>query len=97
MALAVSVGEGKGGNMTWRQDEKLLRALLGPKGPELSCEECFDELDRYVELELAGEDPDAAIPEMHAHLEGCPACHQDHVSLRSFATSDPAADAPSAG
>jgi hypothetical protein len=70
--------------MTRHEDEKLLRALLGPKGPELSCEECFDELDRYVELELAGADADAAIPGMHAHLEGCPACHEDHVSLRSF-------------
>ncbi len=82
--------------MTRHEDEKLLRALLGPKGPELSCEQCFDELDRYVELELAGEDADAAIPGMHAHLEGCPACHEDHVSLRAFVTSNPADDAHSA-
>jgi hypothetical protein len=82
--------------MTRHQDAKLLRALLGPKGPELSCEECFDELDRYVELELAGADADAAIPGMHAHLEGCPACHEDHVSLRAFVTSNPAHDARSA-
>jgi hypothetical protein len=81
--------------MTQREDDKLLRALLGPKGPELSCEQCFEELDRYVELELAGEDADAAIPGMHAHLEGCPACHEDHVSLRAFVTSTPG-DAPSA-
>jgi hypothetical protein len=39
-----------------------------------------------VELELAGADADAAIPGMRAHLEGCPACHEDHVSLRSFAS-----------
>jgi hypothetical protein len=82
--------------MTRHKDEKLLRALLGPKGPELSCEECFDELGRYVELELAGEDADAAIPGMHAHLEGCPACHEDHVSLRAFVTSNPSDDARTA-
>jgi hypothetical protein len=82
--------------MTPHKDEKLLRALLGPKGRELRCEECFDELDRYVELELAGEDADAAIPGMHAHLEGCPACHEDHVSLRAFVTSNSPGDARSA-
>jgi hypothetical protein len=82
--------------MTRCEDDKLLRGLLGPKGPELSCEECFEELDRYVELELAGEDADAAIPGMHAHLEGCPACHEDHVSLRTFVMSNPANDARSA-
>jgi hypothetical protein len=70
--------------MTKRENDKLVRALLGPDGPELSCEQCFDELDRYVELELAGEDADQAIPGMRAHLQGCPACHEDHASLRSL-------------
>ena len=74
--------------MTEHLDRKVLRALLGPEGPELSCEECFEQLDRYVELELAGSNADAAIPGMRAHLEGCPACHEDHESLRSFVSSD---------
>jgi hypothetical protein len=73
--------------MTRDEDRDVLRALLGPEGPELSCEECFDQLDRYVELELAGSDADVAIPGMRAHLEGCPACHEDHASLRSFVQS----------
>jgi hypothetical protein len=73
--------------MTQDHDDKVLRALLGPEGPELSCEECFEELDRYVELELAGSNADEAIPGMRAHLEGCPACHEDHASLRAFLNS----------
>jgi hypothetical protein len=70
--------------MTRGDDDRVLRALLGPEGPELSCEACFEHLDRYVELELAGADADEAIPGMRAHLEGCPACHEDHASLRTF-------------
>jgi anti-sigma factor RsiW len=70
-------------------DRKLLKALLGPKGPELTCEACFDQLDRYVELELAAADADAAIPGMRAHLEGCPACHEDHESLKALAGRGP--------
>ena len=70
--------------MTHREDDKMLRALLGPAGPELSCEECFEHLDRYVELEVGGADADEAIPGMRAPLEGSPACHEDHASLRSF-------------
>jgi hypothetical protein len=77
--------------MTKHPDRDVLRALLGPEGPELSCEECFEQLDRYVELELAGSNADAAIPGMRAHLEGCPACHEDHESLRSFVSSDTSA------
>jgi hypothetical protein len=66
----------------------LLKRLLGPAGPELSCEECFEQLDRYVELELIGADADAAIPGMRAHLEGCPACGEDHRSLRALVEAD---------
>jgi hypothetical protein len=61
-----------------------MRALLGPAGPELTCEECFVELDRYVELELAGRPADQEVPGMRAHLEGCPACDEDHASLLAF-------------
>ena len=64
--------------------ERLLAALLGPDGPELTCEECFDQLDRYVELEVAGADAETAVPGMRAHLRGCPACHEDHASLRAL-------------
>jgi hypothetical protein len=63
---------------------QLLMRMLGPAGPELTCEECFEQLDRYVELELAGADAEARVPGMAAHLQGCPACHEDHDSLRDF-------------
>ena len=58
-----------------------LVALLGPGEAELSCEECFELLDRYVEL---GADADAAIPGMRPHLRGCPACHEDHEDLVAY-------------
>jgi hypothetical protein len=66
------------------RENRLLGRLLGPDGPELTCERCFEELDRYVELELAGVDADSAIPGMRAHLEGCSACAEDHESLRAL-------------
>jgi hypothetical protein len=61
-----------------------LGRLLGPRDPELSCEACFEHLDRYVELERAGADADAAVPGMGAHLEGCPACAEDRAALHAL-------------
>ena len=61
-----------------------LSRLLGPEGPEVGCDVCFDQLDRYVELELAGADADRAIPGLRAHLDGCPACREEHESLRAL-------------
>ncbi|TMK98269.1 MAG: zf-HC2 domain-containing protein [Actinobacteria bacterium] len=72
--------------------ERLLARLTGPLGPEISCEECFEQLDRYVEAELAGADADATVPGMRAHLEGCSACAEDRESLHALLVSDDGRD-----
>jgi hypothetical protein len=65
--------------------EQMLGRLLGSAHTEVGCDECFEQLDRYVELELAGHDADAALPGLRAHLDGCPACREEHESLRALA------------
>jgi hypothetical protein len=67
----------------------LAECLVGPAGPEVSCEECFETLDTYVELELAGVDAGAEAPKMLAHLQGCSACRSDHDGLLALVHSDP--------
>jgi predicted anti-sigma-YlaC factor YlaD len=73
--------------MTDQQRDPLIQALLGPDGPELTCEQCFEHLDRYVEAECARADADAAVPGMAAHLQGCPACREDYESLKALVSS----------
>ncbi len=67
---------------------ELLGRLLGPAGPEIACDTCFEELDRFVDLEAAGQDADAAVPGLRAHLEGCPACREEHESLLALVRED---------
>jgi hypothetical protein len=68
--------------MTDRNDR--LERLLGPTGADIGCEECFERLGEYVELELQGRDAEARIPGMRAHLDGCPACRDEHESLHAL-------------
>jgi hypothetical protein len=68
--------------------KQALGRLLGPGEPEVGCDVCFDELDRYVELELAGHDANAAVPGLRAHLAGCPACREEYESLRAFVSGE---------
>jgi hypothetical protein len=67
---------------------ELIAALLGPAGAEVTCEQCFELLDVYVEHELAGEGAEGRIPGMRAHLEGCPACSEEHATLRELLSSE---------
>ena len=68
--------------------DDLLGRVLGPGEPELTCEQCFAELDRYVDLVVGGEKADERVPGMKAHLHGCPACAEDFRSLRDFVAED---------
>jgi anti-sigma factor RsiW len=72
-----------------RTHEHLVAGLLGPSGAELTCEECFQLLDVYVDSELAGENADERVPGMREHLTGCPACAEEHESLRDLLTTLP--------
>jgi hypothetical protein len=68
--------------------KQALGRLLGPADPEVGCDVCFDELDRFVDLEVAGDDADAAIPGLRAHLDGCPACREEHESLYALVSGE---------
>ena len=68
--------------------EQTLARLLGSPEPEVDCDTCFAVLDRYVELELSGADADAAVPGLRAHLAGCPACAEEHESLRALVAAE---------
>lgn len=70
--------------MTARDLDPTILLLLGSGEPEIGCDECFAQLDRYVELELAGAPADALVPGLRAHLAGCPACAEEHESLRAL-------------
>ena len=75
-----SSGDDYGQAHNWKQPQAVART--GRAG--VLCDECFDRLDEYVELELQGAPADERIPGLRAHLEGCPACHEDYDSLREL-------------
>jgi hypothetical protein len=69
----------------------LVREILATTPGEIGCDECFDQLDRFVELELAGRSAAEALPRVQKHLERCADCHEEYDALltasRGIATS----------
>jgi len=53
---------------------RMLDLLLGPGRDEVDCDRCFDLLDRYAERAAQHGDAAQWMPDMAAHVEGCPAC-----------------------
>lgn len=60
--------------------------------PWLSCDDCFRQVDEYVDRLLAGEtDP---MPPMRVHLRGCPACAEEAETVLVLAAEDAGVPAP---
>jgi hypothetical protein len=81
--------------MTRPKHNPAIARLLGPAEPEILCDECFEQLDVYVDAELGHADADALVPGMRAHLAGCPACSEEYESLRALVQQDAGPARPS--
>jgi hypothetical protein len=68
-----------------RLDTEMLRGLVdmifSTREDELSCDECFDLVDRFAELELTGKNAAEAMPLVRDHLDRCPCCHEEFEAL----------------
>jgi hypothetical protein len=68
----------------------LVRGIMTAHPDELGCDECFEQLDRFVEMELAGKHAAEAMPLIQDHLERCVYCREEFevllVALRALAS-----------
>ena len=66
--------------------DRAVADLVVDTEPYLSCDDCFERIDRYVEQRLA--DPAYDDPEMATHLSGCGACAEEAVALTELLRQD---------
>jgi len=67
-------------------DDTVVRLLLDTD-PYLSCDDCFAQLDQYVERLALEREYDE--PRMRTHLAGCGACAEEAESLLSLILDPP--------
>jgi hypothetical protein len=60
-----------------RDFDDLLRAADGDAG----CNATREILEAYVELEIAGREPERLYPAAATHLQACPDCGAEHEGL----------------
>jgi hypothetical protein len=61
--------------------EIMMRSIQRTHEKELSCGECFDEIDRFAEMELSGKNPVDAMPLVQQHLDRCSYCKEEYEAL----------------
>jgi hypothetical protein len=64
----------------------MITSLLADTSPYLSCDDCFAQIDEYVEWRST--DPHYEDPAMKAHLAGCGACAEEAETLQELLNQD---------
>lgn len=61
--------------------KRMVRDVITARPDEIGCDECFEELDRFVEFTLDGKDAAEAMPLVQDHLERCGNCREEFEAL----------------
>ncbi len=61
--------------------KNLLRAVLRTHDEELSCGECYEKIDTFIEMKLEGKSPAQAMPLVQEHLDHCGECREEYEAL----------------
>ena len=61
--------------------KQLVRRIMTTRPDEIGCDECFQQLDEFVEMTLDGKDAAEAMPLVQDHLERCGDCREEFEAL----------------
>ena len=59
----------------------MVRGIVTTRPDEIGCDECFEQLDRFVEVTLAGRNAAEAMPLVQDHLDRCGDCREEFEAL----------------
>ena len=61
--------------------KRIVREIITTRPDEIGCDECFEQLDRFVEMTLAGKNAAEAMALVQDHLGRCDDCREEFKSL----------------
>jgi hypothetical protein len=75
--------------------ERWLKNIYETQDEEISCTECFDQVSRFVELEISSQNAAAQMPQVKHHLDQCRACRDEYEALRDLRLLEEKGELPS--
>ena len=61
--------------------KRMVRSIATTHPEELDCDECFEQLDQFIELELQGKNASEVMPLVEDHLNRCGGCREEFEAL----------------
>ena len=61
--------------------KKLVKSILNTWPEEVGCDICIEQLSKFVEQELDGQDVSELMPLIKHHLDSCLGCGEEYAAL----------------
>jgi hypothetical protein len=61
--------------------KQMARGIMTTRDDEIDCTECFEQVDQFVEMKLAGKNAAEAMPLVQDHLDRCGNCREEFEAL----------------
>ena len=61
--------------------KRMARGIMTTRDDEIGCAECFEQVDQFVEMKLAGKNAAEALPLVQDHLDRCGDCQEEFEAL----------------
>ena len=61
--------------------KEMVQEIVSTRPDEIGCAECFEQLNRFVEIKLAGKNAAEAMPLVQDHLDRCSDCREEFEAL----------------
>jgi hypothetical protein len=71
----------RGAVLDTEQVKQMARGIMSTRPDEIGCDDCFRQLDAFVDMTLAGRDAAAAMPLVEDHLARCGDCREEFEVL----------------
>jgi hypothetical protein len=68
--------------------KQLIQSVFAVKNEEILCSEFFEQLPRFVDLQISKGDAAELLPDVSHHLHQCPECDEIYQSLLQAAESE---------
>ncbi len=59
----------------------MARGIMTTRPDEIDCAECFEHVDQFIEMKLAGKNAAEAMPLVQDHLDRCHDCREEFEAL----------------
>jgi hypothetical protein len=61
--------------------KQMARGIMTTRDDEIGCTACFEQVDQFVEMKLAGKNAAEAMPLVQNHLDRCGNCREEFEAL----------------